>query len=193
MEQIQNILNFIPSGITLFIFFIFLKTNKDIKRIRFAAGSARVEYETKDAAAPADGMERGKNDAQDRAIDGISGKLEKLKSLIEKSVTDIKKRDAELDVRLDKQYEYVREAALKSCTAIVFSETAPLIEFFDAAFLSLYMGANGNTTDMVIKKIIKSKDNLSIYKSELARFRKAHKNENKHFDAAIEDIHKEWH
>jgi len=192
----QEVINYIPVGITLFIFFAFLKTNKNVKE--FEAGP--IKYKAKDDNANKNEIsnkdansQNNKGIEQDKSIDGIMKKLEKLESLIERSAADIKKRDAELDTRLDKQYEYLREAALKSCIAIVFSDNVPLVEFLDAVFTSLYLGANGNTIGRVTKRIIKNKETLETYNSELAKFRKEHKKTNAHFESAIRQIHDEWH
>jgi len=190
LHYFQEVINYIPTGITIIIFFAFLKINKNVKK--FEAGP--IKYEAKDDAPGLDPDSQNSKDAeQDETISGIMKKLEKLEALIKESATDIKKRDAELDARLDKQYEYIREAALKSCTAIVFSDEVPIIEFLDAVFTTLYLGGNGNTINRVTKRIIKSKETLETYNSELAKFRKEHKKTNAHFEKAIKQIHDEWH
>jgi hypothetical protein len=98
-----------------------------------------------------------------------------------------------INSRLDKQYEYIREAALKPNAALVFTENVPPVEFYDAAFMSLYLGANGNTIERVKKMNVKEKGNLSVYKSELAKFRKEHKVVSEEFKASIKEIYDAWH
>jgi hypothetical protein len=95
--------------------------------------------------------------------------------------------------RMDAQYNYIKEAALKSNLAIVWNDNAPLLEFFDAVFMVLYLGGNGNTIDRVTGRIVKTTQNLEIYKSALSKFRKEHPNTNAYFESAIKQIHREWH
>jgi hypothetical protein len=94
---------------------------------------------------------------------------------------------------LGKQYKYIRETALRSCTALVFAEKVPLIEFYDAAFMCLYLGANGNIIKAVEEKNIKEKGNLSHYESELAKFIKEHKDVSEHFKNATKQIFDNYH
>ena len=190
MNYLQDVINFIPTGITLIIFLAFLKSNKNVKE--FEAGP--IKYKAKDdPTKTVPGDKDNKDIEQDKTISGIMKKLESIEALIEKDATERNKKYAEFETRLDKQYEYIKETALKSCAAIVFSENVPLIEFFDAVFLSLYLGANGNTIKRVTKRIIKNEENLGTYNSELTKFRRDHPKKNSHFESAIEEIHREWH
>jgi hypothetical protein len=169
----------------LIIFLAFLKTNKNVKE--FEAGP--IKYKAKDEKAP----NHAKDLEQDNSIKTVFEKLEKIETMLERNATESKKRNAEVDARFDKQYEYIREAALKSCTAVVFADNVPLVEFLDGVFTSLWLGNNGNTISQVTKKIIKTPETLQTYNSELSKFRKTHKKPNPHFENAIEQIHKEWH
>jgi hypothetical protein len=192
--HIQEIINYIPVGITLFIFFAFLKSNKNVKE--FEAGP--IKYKAKDDSINKSAEKqiiknRDKDIEQDNTIKTLFEKLENIETALDKNSTENKKRHIEINTRLDKQYEFIREAVLKSCAAMVFTNDVPLIEFFDAVFMSLYLGANGNTISRVTKRIIKSKENLETYNSELAKFRQKHKNTNNHFENAIKQIHSEWH
>jgi len=187
LNHFQEVINFIPTGITLLIFFAFLKVNKNIKK--FEAGP--IKYETKDEAAKSDSSV--KDIEQDNTISGLMKKLNELESVIKKDATERNKKYNEFETRLDKHYEFIKEAVLKSCAGIVLNDNAPLLEFFDAVFMTLYLGGNGNTISRVTKRIIKNKDNLETYNSALARFRKEHKKFNKYFEDAIEQIHREWH
>jgi hypothetical protein len=108
-------------------------------------------------------------------------------------LVSIKNELRTINSRLDKQYEYIKEAALKSNAALVFTENVPPVEFYDAAFMSLYLGANGNTIERVKKMNVKEKGNLSVYKSELAKFRKEHKIVSEEFKASIKEIYDAWH
>ena len=189
MSHFQEVINFIPTGITIFIFLAFLKINKNVKK--FEAGP--IKYEAKEEDAKLDPSNQIKDIEQDRAISSVIEKIEELEAVIKKDATERNKKYAEFETRLDKQYEYVREAALKSCTAIIFSDDAPIVEFLDAVFTNLYLGGNGNTIGRVTKRIIKTKDTLETYNSELAKFRKNHKKTSAYFESAIKEIHDEWH
>jgi len=189
MNHFQEVINYIPTAITIFIFLAFLKANKNIKR--FEAGP--IKYEAKDDPTKNDPNKERKDFEQDETISSVIAKLEELESVIKKDATERNKKYDEFNARLDKQYEYIKEAALKSCTSIVFSDNVPLIEFLDAVFTTLYLGGNGNTINRVTKRIIKTKETLETYNSELAKFRKEHKKVSAYFENAIEQIHKEWH
>jgi hypothetical protein len=154
---------------------------------KIKAGPSGVELEMKDE------PNHAKDVGQDDNIKTMLEKLKRIEAQLERNAAEGRKRNAEVGARLDKQYEYIREAALKSCAALVFADNVPLIEFFDAAFMNLYLGANGNTIEKVVKTIVKEKGNLSVYKSELAKFMGAHKNTSEHFKNAVEQIRKEWH
>jgi hypothetical protein len=189
MHIFQEVINFIPTGITLFIFLVFLKVNKNIKKIE----AGPLKFETKDEAGHNVLKDQNKDTEQDNTIKALFEKIKHIEIMIEKSTTESKRRNAEIDARLDKQYEYIREAALKSCTAVVFADNVPLVEFLDGVFTSLWLGNNGNTISQVTKKIIKTPETLQTYNSELSKFRKTHKKPNAHFESAIEEIHREWH
>jgi hypothetical protein len=181
----QDFINFIPTVITLPIFLAFLKVSKNIKKFK----TGLFEYETKDEAV----LNSTKDIEQDNGIKILFEKLKDIEARLEKDAVDRKKRQKETDNRLDKQYEFIREAVIKSCQALVFSDNTPLIDFYDAAFLSLYLGSNGNTIDAVVKRNIAGKGNLADYKTELAKFRKQYKKHNQHFEDAIKQIHEKWH
>ena len=189
MNHFQEVINYIPTGITLLIFFAFLKANKNIKK--FEAGP--IKYESKDDPAKNDPNKEKKDFEQDRTISGLIAKLEELESIIKKDVTERNEKYSEFETRLDAQYEFIKEAALKSCTSVIFSDNVPLIEFLDAVFTNLYLGGNGNTINRLLKRIIKTPETLETYNSELAKFRKEHKKTNAYFENAIQQIHREWH
>jgi len=191
--HIQEIINYIPAGITLFIFLAFLKTNKNLKE--FEAGPSGIKYKAKDDAInkPTENKDNNKDIEQDKTINELFEEMKNVNDILEKNIINNNKQFSAINTRLEKQYEYIREAALKSCAALVFNDNTPLIEFFDAVFLSLFLGANGNTINRVTKRIVKTKENLEIYNSELAKFRGVHKVTNNHFENAIDQIHREWH
>jgi Sec-independent protein translocase protein TatA len=108
-------------------------------------------------------------------------------------LVSIKNELRTINSRLDKQYEYIKEAALKSNAALVFANKVPPVEFYDAAFMSIYLGANGHIVSRVKEKNMEEKGNLSIYKSELAKFRKEHRIVSEEFKASIKEIYDEWH
>jgi len=186
VNHFEVVINYIPTAITLLIFFAFLKANKSIKK--FEAGP--IKYEAKDDPAKND---PNKDIEQDKTISGVITKLEELESIIKKDVTERNEKYSEFETRLDAQYEFIKEAALKSCTSVIFSDNVPLIEFLDAVFTNLYLGGNGNTIKRVTKRIIKTEETLETYNSELAKFRKEHKKSTPYFENAIEQIHREWH
>jgi len=194
-SHIQEVINFIPSAITLFIFFAFLRVNKNVKE--FEAGPGGIKYKAKDDAAhkPTESKDNNSNKdiEQDKTINELFNEMENINDILQKNITNNNKQFSAINARLEKQYVFIRETALKSCAALVFNDNTPLIEFFDAVFLSLYLGANGNTIGRVTKRIVKSKENLEHYNSELSKFRSEHKTTNKHFEDAIEQIHREWH
>jgi hypothetical protein len=163
------------------LFFRFEKIFGKYKKLEIGRGGIKLE---------AGG---GKDAVRDEEVECVAGKLKNIETLLEKDAAARKKRQGELDRRLDAQYEFIKEAVLKACTAIVFADNVPLIEFFYAVFMSLYLGANGNTVNRVTKRIVKDGQNLEIYKSELAKFKKEHKKPNAHFESAVKQIHDEWH
>jgi hypothetical protein len=183
--NLQDIINFIPTGIAICFFLAFLKTNKNIKRLK--AGS--FEYETKDEAAP----NHIKDAEQDNGIRTLFERVKNIETILEKDAIERKKRQTEIDSRFDKIDLYNKENVIKSCSALVFSDKTPLIEFYDAAFLSIYLGSNGNTIDEVVKRNLADKANLSHYKSSLSKFRKEHEEYNQHFENAIKIIYDRWH
>jgi len=189
VNHFQDVINFIPTGITLLIFFAFLKANKSIKK--FEAGP--IKYEAKDDPAKNDPNKDFKDNEQDKTISGVIKKLDELEAIIKNDVTERNEKFNEFETRLDAQYEFIKEAALKSCTSVIFSDNVPIIEFLDAVFTNLYLGGNGNTINRVTKRIIKTKETLETYNSELAKFRKEHKKTTPYFENAIEQIHREWH
>jgi hypothetical protein len=102
---------------------------------KIKAGPNGIELEAKDES----GNTGIKDIEQDKEIESILGKLKNIESLIEKDAIERKKRQEEVDYRLDKQYEFIREAALKSCVANIWGDKVPLIEFLDAALLSKHL------------------------------------------------------
>jgi hypothetical protein len=80
---------------------------------------------------------------------------------------------------LDRQYEYIKEAVIKPCIAIIWGGKVPIIGFLDAVFLSLNLGVNGNTNNRIIGVVIGA-DAVAVYRSELSKFRK--KNISEHFN-----------
>jgi len=191
MNHFQEVINFIPTGITIFIFFMFLKTNKNTKK--FEAGP--IKYEAKDEAIRIDAsiQNHNKDAEQDKTIHVLFEKIKSIEDVLEKNLIENGKHFGEINIRLDKNYEYIKEAAIKSCIAIIVAPNSPLIEFFDAVFLCLYLGGNGNTINFAVKRLLEDKQNLEIYKSCLVKFRKEHKRINSYFEEAIKQIHNEWH
>jgi hypothetical protein len=133
------------------------------KNIEFGKGGLKLEREEE--------SNSEKDKQQDNALIFLKDELNKINN------------------RLDRQYEYIKEAAIKSCTAIIWGEKVPIIEFLDAAFLSLNLGVNGNTNNRIIEVVIGA-DAVAVYRSELSKFRKENKNISGHFNESITAINK---
>jgi molecular chaperone GrpE (heat shock protein) len=106
------------------------------------------------------------------------------------ALISIKDELENINNRLDRQYQYIKETALKSCIGVIWSENVPIVEFLDAAFLYLKLDGNGNTIRRVVKMVMKH-DAVETYRSELSKFRKENENLSKHFSDSITEINKE--
>jgi hypothetical protein len=152
-----------------------------------------MKFETKDEAAATSPKDQGKDVEQDKEIESIIGKLKNIETLLENLMADRKERNKEVDERFDAQYKFIREAVLKSCTAVIYGDNVPLVEFLDAVFLSLNLGANGNTIDRTSIVVMKH-GGVSIYRSELSKFMEAHKEIiSGHFRESIKKINDKLH
>jgi hypothetical protein len=119
-------------------------------------------------------------------------RVKTIETMLESDACERKKSRDEVNYRLDKQYEFIREAALKSCVAIIWGDQVPLIEFLDAVFLSFNLGANGNTIDRVSGVLKQDKDRVPIYRSELAKFKIERKaGISDHFNKSVEALERE--
>lgn len=124
-------------------------------------------------------------------IKDLATKLEKVETFIETDAVERKKRQEEVDRRLDAQYEYIREAALQSGIAVVWTPGVPIIELFKAALLNIKLGANGNLREKLVEIIVKNPNGITIWKSVLSAYRKEHGNKmGDHFNETIEWIEK---
>jgi hypothetical protein len=113
---------------------------------------------------------------------------------IEKDAIERKKRQDEVDHRLDKQYEFIREAALQASVAIVWNDDVPFVEKTKAAFLSIKLGANGNLRGKFIQMILKEPNGIKTFRSLLSTYkRESEHNISKHFTETIDWIEKQLH
>jgi len=187
---LQEVVNFIPSGITLVIFFAFLKTNRNLKRFKFGS----MEYEAKDSA-PKGTKKIDKDARQDETIENITVKLEKLEMLLTADTAERKEWQRNTESRQNIQYEYIRDAALQASIAIVWNDNIPFIERLRAAFLSFKLGANGNLRDKLIKIIIEEPNGVTTFRSEVNSYIREHEKNKKllipHFYKTIEWLEKQ--
>jgi hypothetical protein len=126
-----------------------------------------------------------------RAEDFVS-KLEKVEEFIENDAVERKKRQEEVDRRLDAQYEYIKEAVLQSGIAVIWSASnVPMVELFRAALLNIKLGANGNLREKLVGSIMSNPNGKTVWKSVLNAYRKEHGGVmNQHFNETIEWIEK---
>jgi len=97
----------------------------------------------------------------------------------------------EIEKRLDAQYEFIREAVLKSGVAVVWGQGVPFVELVEAALMNIMLGANGNMREKLVGAIMKEPNGRVIYQSVLNSFiRKHEKNINSHFKETIAWIEK---
>jgi len=97
----------------------------------------------------------------------------------------------EIEKRLDSQYEFIREAVLKSGVAVVWGQGVPFVELVEAALLNILLGANGNMREKLVVAIMKEPNGRIIYQSILNSFiRKHEKQINSHFKETIAWIEK---
>ena len=120
----------------------------------------------------------------------LAKKLKKIESLLEKDAQERKKRQDEVDKRLDKQYEYIREAAMQSGVAVVWTSGVPFIELIKAALLNIKLGANGNLQEKLVEAIMKEPNGKTTYKSVLSAYKLEHGPMSNHFNDTISWIGK---
>jgi len=187
---LQEVISFIPSGITLVIFFAFLQTNKNLKRLKIGS----MEYEAKDGA-PKVKKKNDKDIKQDECIENIVLKLESLERLFSTDATERKEWQKNTEERQNIQYEYIRDAALQASIAIVWNDSIPFIERLRAAFLSFKLGANGNLRNKLVKIIIAEPNGVTTFRSEVNTYIRDHEKNKKilipHFYQTIEWIDKQ--
>jgi len=137
---------------------------------------------------------RGKQaqEAQPDIIEDLVKKLEKIEAFNEKDEIERKKRQEEVDRRLDAQYEYIREAALQSGIAVIWAtDGVPLVESFRAGLLNIKLGANGNLKEKLVEIIIKNPNGRTVWKSVLSAYKREHCGAmGDHFNETIEWIEK---
>jgi len=132
----------------------------------------------------------GEKQAQGEIVKNLVSKLDNVEAFIEKDAVERKKRQEEVDRRLDAQYEYIKETALQSGIAVVWTPGVPIIELFRAALLNIKLGANGNLREKLLEAIMNSPNGRTVWKSVLSAYRKEHGEMSKHFNETIEWIEK---
>ena len=128
----------------------------------------------------------------------LSGKLEKIEALLEKHTLERKedaleriKRQEEVDARLDKHYEYIKEAVIQSGVGVVWTPGVPFVELVNAALLNIRLGKNGNLQEKLVEAIMKEPNGITTYKSLLNAFILEHGPKmSKHFNTTIDWIEK---
>ena len=121
----------------------------------------------------------------------LSGKLEKIETLFEKDAQERKKRQDEVDARLDKQYEFIKEAVIQSGVGVVWTDGVPFIEIVNAALLNIKLGKNGNLQEKLVEVIMKEPNGVKTYKSMLSAFKSEHGPKmSDHFNNTIDWIEK---
>jgi len=135
-----------------------------------------------------------KKQVQEAAPDVVKDlvdKLKKIEDFNEKDLVERKKRQDEVDKRLDKQYEFIRETAIQSGVAVVWATAGvPMVELFRAALLNIKLGANGNLREELVKVIMKN-NGISVWKSVLSAYKRENGNKmSDHFNETIEWIEK---
>jgi len=131
-----------------------------------------------------------KDDQQDDSIKNLVDKLSKIEAFLEKDAIDRKKRQDEVDKRIEKHYEYIKEAALQSGTAVVWTPGVPFLELLKAAVLNIKLGANGNLRTKLVEAIIKEPNGIVTWKSFLSTYVREHGPMSKHFNETIEWVEK---
>jgi len=132
-----------------------------------------------------------KDSQQDDLIKNLSEKVLKIEAFLEADSVERKKRQEEVDRRLDAHYEYIKEASIKSGIAVVWTQGVPLVELFEAAISNIKLGANGNLKEKLLAAIIHAQDGRSIWKSVLGNYLREHgHNVSERFSNTIDWIEK---
>jgi len=146
--------------------------------------AGKLELQTSD--------ENGQKDIQqDNIIKSLNDKVAKIEHFLENDAIERKRRQDEVDKRLDAHYEYIREASIKAGIAVVWTEGVPLIELYNAAISNIRLGANGNLKEKLAEAIIHAPDGRAIWKSVLGSYLMEHKhNVSEYFINTIDWIEK---
>jgi len=129
---------------------------------------------------------------QSDIVKDLVEKLEKIEEFNAKDLVERKKRQEEVDRRLDAQYEFIRETALSSGVAVVWATAGvPIVELFRAALLNIKLGANGNLREELVKVIIKNPNGITVWKSVLSAYKREHGGKmSDHFNETVAWIEK---
>lgn len=104
---------------------------------------------------------------------------------------EIERRLEKQHERLDVHYEFIKEAVLKSGTALLGGQGIPFVELVEASLLNIMLGANGNVREKLHKAIMNEPNGRIVYQSILSAFMRKHgKNTGDHFNKTIEWIEK---
>jgi len=140
-------------------------------------------------------LQRGDDDEinarQDDIIKNLNEKVTKIETFLEKDAVERKKRQDEVDKRLDAHYEYIKEASIKAGIAVVWTDGVPLIELYNSAISNIRLGANGNLKEKLIAAIMHAPDGRAIWKSVLGAYMREHGQKvSQHFLDTIDWIEK---
>jgi len=132
-----------------------------------------------------------KDTQQDTLIKNLDEKVQKIEAFLEKDSIERKKRQDEVDRRLDEHYQYIKEASIKSGIAVVWTQGVPLVELFEAAISNIRLGANGNLKEKLVEAIMHAENGKTIWKSVLGNYLREHGHKtSEHFSNTIDWIEK---
>jgi len=132
-----------------------------------------------------------KDTQQDTLIKNLDEKVQKIETFLENDSIERKKRQDEVDRRLDEHYQYIKEASIKSGIAVVWTQGVPLVELFEAAISNIRLGANGNLKEKLFEAIMHAENGKTIWKSVLGNYLREHGHEvSEHFSNTIDWIEK---
>jgi len=130
--------------------------------------------------------EAGKDKQQNEALNVILAKLEGMSG----DLGMMGKRLDGMDKRQDALYEYAREAVIYGTKSMVWSDQgAPYPEVVEAGLKAIMLEQDGNISERMKTVIMGQQGGLKLFRSELAKFEKVHKNKlDERFYKVIENM-----
>jgi len=177
--------------IILAMVYLIFFPNKLGKMLTEVLGKFKIIKAGKFELQTADNETGQKDTQQDTLIKSLDEKVLKIEAFLEADSIERKKRQEELDRRLDEHYEYIKEASIKAGIAVVWTDGVPLIEFYEAGISNIKLGANGNLKEKLVEAIMHAPDGRAIWKSILSNYMREHgHNVSDHFSNTIDWIEK---